>query len=72
MSVIRRHTRRESEQRGGESALFAEPGASQFVRSFTLLAQVQLAEAHARAENDVLFPTLPHRQGSAASHVPIQ
>ncbi|MES2902020.1 MAG: Hsp20/alpha crystallin family protein [Pseudomonadota bacterium] len=70
--TIEGESKQENEQREGENILYSERRASKFLRSFMLPSEVDEASAQARMENGVLSLTLPKKQGSEATRIPIQ
>jgi len=70
--TIEGESKRESEQREGESVLYSERSASKFLRSFMLPVEVDETNAQARMEHGVLTLTLPKKQGTQATRIQIQ
>jgi len=70
--TIEAESKRESEQREGESILYTERSASKFMRSFMLPVEVDEASAQARMENGILTLTLPKKEGNGATRIQIQ
>lgn len=70
--TIEAESKREQEQREGETLLYTERSASRFVRSFMLPVEVDDASAEARMENGILTLILPKKQGREAKRITIQ
>ena len=70
--TIEAESKHSTEQREGDNVLYSERGASRFMRSFMLPAEVDDAGAQARMDNGVLTLTLPKKQTTEAKRITIQ
>lgn len=70
--TIEAEARQDSEQREGETVVYAERSARKFVRSFMLPVDVDDAAADAKMEDGVLTLTLPKRQATPSRQLTIQ
>jgi HSP20 family protein len=68
---VQAQSEKADERREGERVVYRERSATAYARSFTLVAEVDQAEAQAKLENGVLTLTLPKRGARSAAQLTV-